>query len=213
MVIDLTGQHFGRLTVIKRAANDKYDNARWLCKCECGAEKIVTCQGLRGGFVLSCGCYHKDKIRELNTTHGGSNTRLFSIWRGMRARCNKSRCEAYSYYGGRGIRICDEWNNDFASFRDWSLANGYDDSLTIDRIDTNGNYEPSNCRWVTRKVQQNNTRRTRLFTIDGETKSIAEWCRIYGVPHERTRRRVMNEGWNIKDALTTPALKRNHTAR
>ena len=104
--------------------------------------------------------------------------------------------------------MCDEWKNNFVVFQQWALSNGYTNELTLDRIDVNGNYEPSNCRWVTRKVQQNNNRRNLNFTINGETKTLAQWCEIYGVPHERTRSRVVNRGWNILDALTIPAHKK-----
>lgn len=203
MFKDITNQRFGRLVVLKRVANDSHGTAMWLCRCDCGNEKEIRGISLRSGLTLSCGCYHKDKLSETRTTHGESKNRIYTEWQKMKSRCYNPNNKYFSYYGGRGICICDEWLNSFESFRDWSLQNGYSDILTIDRIDSNGNYEPLNCRWVSRKVQQNNTRRTRLYTIGNETKSIAGWCEVYNVPHERVRVRL-NKGWDIQSALTIP---------
>ena len=126
----------------------------------------------------------------------------------MKRRCYNPNYKFYSYYGARGIKMCDDWRNNFVSFQQWALSHDYADNLTLDRIDVNGDYEPLNCRWVTRKIQQNNNRRNRNFTINNETKTLAQWCEIYGVPHERTRNRVINKGWDILDALTTPPHKK-----
>lgn len=208
---DLKNKKFGRLTVIEEV--EVAYRSKWLCQCDCGNQKIIREDALLSGATVSCGCYHKEIVSVKQTTHGESKTRLYHEWQQMKRRCNNPNYKFYPYYGGRGIIICDEWQSDFEAFRAWSLSHGYDDSLTLDRIDSNGNYEPANCRWATRKTQQNNTRRTRLFTINGKTKSIAEWCRIYNAPHERVRRRVINEGWEIEKALTTPPLKRNHVPR
>lgn len=206
-LVDITGVRFGRYTVVKRAPNDKNGSAMWVCRCDCGTEKIVRGASLRSGAVVSCGCFHKDDLKCRLTTHNMSNTRIREIWNCMKQRCSNPRNTAYKYYGGRGVSVCDEWKNDFSSFLSWALNNGYTDDLTLDRIDTNGNYEPSNCRWISRAEQQNNTRYVRHFTINGETKSLAEWCRIYGVPHERVRWRVVEKGWDILDALTTPPTR------
>ena len=206
-VIDLTGKRFGRLVVIKRLENDKHYSACWLCKCDCGNIKSIKGNSLRRGLTVSCGCYHKETVTNRQTTHNSSKTRLFRIWQHMKARCYNPNYKFYSYYGGRGITICDEWRNDFISFQQWSLSHGYTDELTLDRINTNGNYEPDNCRWVTRKIQQNNNRRNLNFTINGETKTLAQWCEIYGVPHRRTRYRAIDLGWDIVDALTIPSRK------
>lgn len=209
MFYDLTGKQFGYLTVLSRAENGSQGDTRWLCRCKCGNEKVILGKALRSGATVSCGCYHKEVVSKGQTTHGGSKSRLFTIWQNVKRRCYNQNYKFYSYYGGRGISMCDEWRNDFVAFRDWANANGYDDSLTLDRIDTNGNYEPSNCRWATRKQQMNNNRRNHVYEIDGVSKTIAQWCEEYSVPHERVRRRVVNEGWDILSALTTPPLKRN----
>ena len=209
LIVDLTGKTFGRLTVISRAENDKHHCAQWNCLCSCGNKKVVGGQALRRGLTVSCGCYHKDELKKRLTTHGQSKTKLFREWQYMKRRCYQTTYKFYCYYGMRGIKVSDEWKEDFLAFKQWALSNGYEEGLTLDRIDPDGNYEPNNCRWVTRKEQMNNTRATHKYTINGETHSIAGWCEIYNVPHERVRRRVINEGWDILKALTTPALNRN----
>ena len=206
-VVDMTNKKFGRLTVLQRAENDRHGNACWLCECDCGSQKVVLGSSLRKGLTVSCGCYHKDEITKRSTTHNSSRTRLFREWQYMKRRCYNPNYKYYSYYGKKGITVCEEWKNDFVAFQQWSLSNGYSDNLTLDRINSDGNYEPSNCRWVTRKVQQNNRSSNIKITINGETKTLAQWCEIYNVPHERTRNRIVNKGWNAIDALTTPKYK------
>lgn len=178
-VKDLAGFRFGRLTVISRAENDKSGNARWLCRCECGRKKVVAGYSLTRGLTKSCGCYQKEIAREnaqkniknkCMFTHGLSYDNLYIRWAAMKARCYNPKHTSYKNYGGRGIRICDEWRNDFSSFYEWAIHNGYRKDLTIDRIDNNGNYEPSNCRWVSRIVQQNNRRNTRKERFFGVTE-------------------------------------------
>lgn len=168
--IDLTGATFGRLTVIKRVENSKHNAAQWLCKCECGETVVVSSNNLRTGHSKSCGCARKESTSEwmtkYSTKHGGSKSRLYGVWAGMLRRTRDPKDKRYKDYGGRGISVCDEWA-DFGVFRDWALANGYDEKApygqcTIDRIDVDGNYEPDNRRWATLLEQARNKRPRRL---------------------------------------------------
>lgn len=161
----MTGQRYGRLVVLGYAGTRNHREAQWLCKCDCGEKTIVTRSNLKNGNTMSCGCYGRERKSQANKTHGETGTRLYRIWKAMHTRCYNTRAYGYKYYGGRGIRISDEWRDSFESFRDWALANGYRDDLTIDRIDTNGNYEPSNCCWATMAEQNKNKRAPNGYAI------------------------------------------------
>lgn len=199
---DLTGMHFGRLIAVKRAEN-KSHQVRWLCRCSCGKQVVVSKSSLRNGCTKSCGCLNKEKTIERNTTHNESRTRLYKIWAGMKRRCKHIKDKNYKLYGGRGIKVCEEWLNDFVAFRDWALTNGYADKLTLDRIDVNGNYEPSNCRWATTLEQANNKRNNHTVTFNGETRSIREWAILLGVNYGSLRSRIQR-GWSVERAFATP---------
>lgn len=143
--IDITGQKYGRLTVISFIEMSKNHKAMWLCRCDCGKEVIAILNNLRTGSTQSCGCLHTEHTISLKYSHGFAGTRLYKCWQEMMRRCYGKNRSAYRYYGGRGICVCNEWHN-FENFKNWALSNGYAENLSIDRIGVNGNYEPSNCR-------------------------------------------------------------------
>ena len=152
---------------------------------------------------MSCGCLRKELVGNRFTTHSKSKKRLYRTYHHMKERCYSPKAKGYVDYGGRGISICDEWLSDFESFYDWAVSHGYSDELSIDRIDVNGNYEPSNCRWATNTEQERNKRHTRKLTFQGKTKPLAEWSEIYGLSASTIWGRVQR-GWNLEEAFKTP---------
>lgn len=189
---DLSGKRYGMLTVVK------YDgNGRWTVKCDCGNVKHMLTRNFKYGQNKGCGCQTGKK----SGTHNMHDTRIYGIWEGMKARCQNPNNIYYHNYGGRGISLCSEWQK-FDNFYKWSMENGYNDKLTIDRINSNGNYEPSNCQWSTRKAQANNTRRNHYIEFNGETKTIAEWADVLGISYDTMRWRFRN--WSVEKALTEP---------
>lgn len=197
---DLTGQRFGRLTVICRKGS-KNGHVAWLCKCECGKTKVIRSCDLVNGKSTSCGCYHNEMVAQITKSHGQSNSRLYTIHNLMLQRCFQPKATHYKHYGGRGISVCDEWKYSFESFYKWAMANGYSDELSIDRIDVNGNYCPENCRWATRKEQANNKSSNRFITYNGQTHTVSEWAEITGISREAIRGRL-KRGWTIEKALS-----------
>lgn len=147
--LDLRGQVFDRLTALHRGESNSRGQARWWCTCSCGGKALVTASDLRSGNTRSCGCLQSEKRDQ--TTHGGTGTRLYDIWCGIKKRCYNPKSTIWDYYGGKGIRVCEEWQS-FEPFRDWATKNGYSDHLQIDREDPDGHYEPANCSWVTKAV-------------------------------------------------------------
>lgn len=200
--IDITGQRFGRLTVLRRVEGKSKGHTSWLCVCDCGNKVVAYGENIRYGRTQSCGGLHKEVIKKCNSTHGETNTRLFHIWSNMKARCSNKNLGSWKNYGGRGISVCSDWMR-FEAFRDWALLNGYDENLTIDRIDVNGNYEPKNCRWTTMKEQARNKRNNVVY----KGKCLSEWAEEMGIGLKTLSRRLRS-GWSIEKTIFTPV--RNH---
>lgn len=209
--IDLTGQKFGRLTVVERVENSNAGKARWRCKCDCGNEKTTLSESLRKGKTSSCGCRYFESNKGINKTHGQTKTRLHIIWSGMKQRCNNPNAHGFERYGKKGITVCDEWNDSFEAFRDWALSNGYADNLTIDRIDTHGNYCPDNCRWATYKTQENNRANNRKVTYKGREYTLSKLAEKLNISSATLVWRL-NHGWNENELSIAPALN-NKTVR
>lgn len=209
---DITGQKFGRLTTLYRLHNYHKQGTYWLCICDCGNFKEVSI-GALGKQTNSCGCLQKESRIKTHIIHGKSNSRLFTIWRNIKARCYNQNEPAYNNYGARGIMMCDEWIHDFQAFYDWSISNGYNDTLTIDRINVNGNYEPNNCRWANAKQQAQNRRTSKIYTINGETHCLKEWCEILNLNYRTIHKRIYNHNWDVEKALFTPLKEYNYNAR
>jgi hypothetical protein len=167
-MVDLTGKRFGMLLVLERAGS-KNGHAAWLCKCDCGKEKVNRSGDLVNGKSTSCGCLHNKEFGKMRHIHGMTKTRLYVIWTSMKNRCNNPNTKDYKQYGGRGITVCAEWQESFSAFHDWAMVNGYNPNAprgecTIDRIDVNGDYCPDNCRWATMTEQNRNKRRNKNDT-------------------------------------------------
>lgn len=204
---DLTGQKFGRLIVLKQVGRDKNNQVIWLCQCECGNTIKTISNRLKMGKTKSCGCLAKEIKSITHKTHGLSHTRLNRIYRKMKGRCLCKTNPAYPRYGGRGIKICVEWLDNFMNFYNWAINNGYADNLSIDRINVNGNYEPSNCRWATDKIQTRNLRTNHLVTYKGETRCIAEWAEILKIKYSTILQRINKLKWSAEKAFETPIME------
>lgn len=210
--IDIVGNRYGKLTVIKRVENSKHGDTRFLCCCDCGNKKVVSSKELRNGRVQSCGCLKKNKSVTWRTTHGLTDSRIHHIWSAMKQRCYNENNSAYNRYGGRGITVCDEWKNDFVAFYNWATSAGYNDNLTIDRVDPNGNYCPENCRWISQSAQCVNKANTLRLEYKGESHTINEWAKILGMSPVTIRSRYYVRHWPVEEILSRP-VKEDYVIR
>lgn len=206
--IDLTGKKFGKLTVIKlvKRVNDKH--RYWVCKCECGKFSEIRQDALTRNITHSCGCLIGETAKKLYTKHNLYQTRLYKIYQGMKMRCYNPKNPRYSSYGAKGVKVCDEWLKNFMNFYNWAINNGYQNDLSIDRINVDGNYEPINCRWATNKMQGTNTTRNHIIKYNGQIKTISEWAEIYNIAPSVLGARI-RLNWDIEKAFNTPVKQYN----
>lgn len=202
---DLTGQRFGKLTVIEFVGRGRNRHSKWKCKCDCGGESISFSTNLLRGIAGSCGCVKDNVLGNHTRKHGLTNTRIFKIWAGIRKRCTNPKSIAYKDYGGRGIKICERWS-DFENFYA-DMIDGYTDTLTLDRIDPNGDYCKENCRWATPKEQSRNKRNSSFRVINGERKTIGEWSEVSGIASATIHNRI-KAGWPDERLLERPNRKK-----
>lgn len=202
---------FGRLYVIRRHDEDYITpstgkhTSRWICRCDCGNETIVTINQLRSGKTQSCGCYQRERSKEAHTKHGGRFDRLHGVWANMKNRCYNSNYNEFENYGGRGISVCEEWM-EYPQFKEWALRSGYDEfasrgEYTLDRIDVNGNYCPENCRFVNMFVQANNKQNNIRIEYNGETYSLSELSQILNKPYDFLYYRLITKKLSLEDIL------------
>lgn len=212
-VKDLTGMRFGKLVAVRCVGRDRHKNAVWLCRCDCGREKEVASRALVGGSTRSCGCLETGKF--INgcgaQRHGGSGERLYRVWGDMRNRCYDKNRKCYHSYGGRGIRVCDEWLHDYSAFRDWAMSTGYDPNAepgecTLDRIDNDGDYSPGNCRWVPMDVQRLNKQNTWRLEYKGRILTLHDAAKVAGITENTIRDRI-KRGWSVERAIEQPARR------
>ena len=202
--IDLTGQKFGRLIVVKRVQNIGTRTA-WLCKCQCGNERIATSGNLRQGNTTSCGCYHREAASIANIKHRKSREKIYIEWSGIKTRCYNKTFDQYMNYGGRGITMCDRWRESFEAFYEdvSKLPHFGEQGYTLNRKDNDGNYEPNNVEWADRINQANNKRNNHLLTYNGKTQTIAQWSSDKNIPSSVILKRL-SLGWGVDETLTKP---------
>ena len=210
--IDLTGQKFNKLTVLERdwsyptgAGKSVY----WKCLCDCGNITIVRGSNLKNGSVKSCGCRI---YKSHNATHNMSKTRIYREWASIKNRCYNKNNKSFKDYGGRGIKVCNEWLNSFETFKEWAYSNGYEDNLTIERKDVDGDYCPSNCTWIPFNEQQRNRKICYSFEYHGRKQDLSSWCKELNLPYKNIHNRIYKLGWSFDRAISEPVHieKRNN---
>lgn len=203
---NIVNQKFNRLLVVRKAHEN---GALYECVCDCGKTVYAYANSIISGNIKSCGCYRLEKIRNLQLKHDMAHTRLYNVWKDLKKRCYNPNCKSYKNYGAKGIKVCKEWKDNFTAFHDWAFDNGYDKNAsygqcTIDRIDTNGDYCPENCRWVSLKEQANNRNNNFLITYNGETDTMSNWATKVGISYNCIFKRINELHWSTEKAFTTP---------
>lgn len=209
---DISGQRFGRLTVLCLAGRSLGHVAYWVCVCDCGEETIARGTSLRDGSIKSCGCLGRERRLESITTHGLTGGRkgaipLYKVWINMKSRCFNANVPKFKNHGGRGIDLCAEWL-DYLPFHNWAVRNGYRSGLTIERIDNDGHYCPENCRWATYAEQNINKRVNRILTFNGESLTVSQWAKRLKMKYTTLKCRINDYGWSTERALSVPVKTR-----
>lgn len=214
--LDISGQKFGKLTAIKCVEKANY-TSKWLCKCDCGNDKITRIDSLLSGRCRSCGCLNQNRKCKHGGAKNGKTERLYHVWQDMKNRCYNKNIKHFDRYGGRGITVCEEWLRDYGKFREWAINNGYDENAnhgecTLDRINNNIGYSPENCRWVSMSIQDNNRSTNKYYEYSGESHTISDWCRKLGLNCRLVESRI-ERGWTFIEAITVeknPCRKYEH---
>ena len=205
---EIIGKKINKLTILSLTKHGYYVYAT--CKCACGNTKEICLSNILSGKQKSCGCLVKYRLKNglTHLQHGLSKHPLHNTWDKMKARCYNKQDKAYKNYGARGIKMCQEWRNSFINFYNWAIKNGYKPNLSLDRINNNGNYCPTNCRWSTAKQQANNRRTNILITYNNKTQNLLEWSIEKNIPYQTLRARIKTYGWKIQEALEIPIRRK-----
>jgi hypothetical protein len=210
--LNLVGQRFGRLLVLKDSGERKGQGVVWECLCDCGKKTKVQAGNLKNNHTKSCGCLNREVAGNRARIHGMTGTKPYRVWTNMKERCYKLTCKEYKWYGKRGIKICERWRNSFENFWD-DMKAGYIENLTLDRTDNNKNYCKDNCRWTTQTEQSNNRRDNRIIEFNGNKKTMAEWAKYLKVNYHSLANRIITHKWSIERAFSIPyrnAIKDNN---
>lgn len=207
---DHTGERYGHWLLLRK---DENKTGNWICKCDCGGVYSVNFNNMKQGRTTNCVKCQAAKARVRVSTHGMSKTKLYNVWRAIRDRCVNPKNKVYYRYGGRGITVCKEWFEHFETFMEWALSHNYKEGLQIDRIDVNGNYEPSNCRWVTQKENARNRESCKTINYKGKSYKLPAFAEIVGIKHRLLYERI-RKGWSVEEAISIkPIIGNNQTTR
>jgi hypothetical protein len=209
---DMANKRFGLLKVVSRYGKDNRNNATWQCVCDCGGKSIVSTSDLNKGRTNSCGCLRRERMKNLNKSHGQSYSKTYQSWVKAKDRCFNPKHVAFHKYGGAGITVCDRWKNSFENFYA-DMGDPPTEKHSLDRIENSKGYDPENCRWATKKQQSENSSWPRLITFHGETKNLSEWARSLGMNINSVRTRIESLGWPLDRALTELPRKTKRTTK